>query len=77
MIRNKSELYDMLNRLNDIMPNKDFNFNFAYDMVKLESGNGSKDESGFMSKKQLLEWMRAYKAGFYACKDLYNIPQES
>lgn len=68
MIKNKSELYILLDELNKAMPAADFGFDFAYGGVKLTRKNQSINvSSGFMSKKAMIEWIRAYKAGYYAC----------
>ena len=68
MIKDKSELYTLLNQLNQIMPSADYGFDFAYDGVKLTRANQSVSvSSGYMSKKQMIEWLRAFKSGYYAC----------
>lgn len=62
----KSELQMNLDELNRAMPEADFSIESAYNMVRLARKNQSVGVSGYMTKKNLLEWIRAYKAGFYA-----------
>lgn len=64
----EKQLYGLVELLDELMPNKNFHIESGYGMWKLTSKNGSHNESGYMSKKELYNWMQAYKQGFYAAK---------
>jgi hypothetical protein len=65
MIKNKDELYLLLNDLNRLMPFAGFSFHFAYDGVQLEYNNGSATLTGFLTRKEMLDYMRAFRKGFH------------
>lgn len=48
-----------------LIPERGFHIDPAYDMQRLEDNRGMSD-SGYLSKRELYNWMRAYKAGIYA-----------
>ena len=65
----EKQLYALLGTFRELMPKKDFSFDRAYGCWKLVSHNQSHNESGFLSKPALYEWMQAYKAGYYAAQE--------
>lgn len=59
----KDELYMLVEDINKIMPSAKFSLHFAYDGVQLESCNGSRTLTGFLSGRELIEWIRAFRNG--------------
>jgi hypothetical protein len=65
MIKNKDELYLLLNDFNRLMPSAGFSFHFAYDGVQLEYNNGTATLTGFLTRNEMLDYMRAFRKGFH------------
>ena len=64
----RHDLDNLVRYLNDELPDHDFAIDGAYGGVKLTSHSGSRDVStiGFGTKRELYEWIHAFRAGLYA-----------
>lgn len=63
MIKNKSELYLLLEDVQKLLPSAGFSFHFAYDGVQLEYNNSSATLTEFLSKKEMINYLRAFRKG--------------